>query len=359
MNVMTVTGGGASLAPVPFKREPPPLPSDGNIFMRAVTASVLAAIHRSTPSQVAAERWPHDRLLAEILTRAAAAPAMTTVAGWAAELAQRHVVDAIEAFGATVAGPRLLQECLLVAFERGTASVPAITASANHADWVAEGEMIPVRQLAATAAPLDPYKIASICTLTREMTQSSNLEALIRDTLIAAAGLRLDATLFDSAAGTAVRPAGLRNGIAALTASTNTDLVEAGMEDMATLINAIAAIPGPYILVASAGRVVGMHGRIRGASESDDFLLLPSPAAGNDLIAVAAGGIAAALDPNPEIEVASQASLHMDDVPSATPSAGPRRSLFQTDSLGIKMRWPVSWVRRTTAAVAWLTPSWK
>ena len=51
------------------------------------------------------------------------------------------------------------------------------------------------------------------------------------------------------------------------------------------------------------------------------------------------------------------ATLHMDD---ATPSDGtgppdnPTRSLFQTDSTGVKLTLPVSWALRSAAGVSWL-----
>jgi len=43
--------------------------------------------------------------------------------------------------------------------------------------------------------------------------------------------------------------------------------------------------------------------------------------------------------------------------PGTTP--GPERSLYQTESIAIKCRWPVSWALRDSRAVAWTTPGWK
>jgi hypothetical protein len=33
--------------------------------------------------------------------------------------------------------------------------------------------------------------------------------------------------------------------------------------------------------------------------------------------------------------------------------------LFQTDSIALKMRWPVTWALRDPRGVAWTTPNWK
>jgi hypothetical protein len=84
-----------------------------------------------------------------------------------------------------------------------------------------------------------------------------------------------------------------------------------------------------------------------------------SAAVGNDLIAIAPQAIASAVDTDPEVDVVDAGVLVMDTAPGVAGVAGPERSLFQTDSLAIKVRWPVSWMVRDTRGVAWMTPSWK
>jgi hypothetical protein len=37
--------------------------------------------------------------------------------------------------------------------------------------------------------------------------------------------------------------------------------------------------------------------------------------------------------------------------------AAPTRSLWQTDAIGLKVRWPVSWALRDPRGFAWLTPT--
>src|SRR5262245_56163860 len=76
-------------APPTFRRD-----ASGNVFLRFVTARVLADLNRTPIERVVEKCWPSDRVLGEIVERAAVAPAMTGVAGWAAELATRVVVDA-------------------------------------------------------------------------------------------------------------------------------------------------------------------------------------------------------------------------------------------------------------------------
>ena len=95
--------------------------------------------------------WPSDLVL-----RAATAPAMTSTAGWAAELVQTLVADGLRALGPASAGALLLQQGLVLSFEgHGAISAPGLVAEYGNAGFVAEGEPIPVRQLAdhCSAAP--------------------------------------------------------------------------------------------------------------------------------------------------------------------------------------------------------------
>lgn len=349
----------------------PSLPG-GNLFVRSLTARAIASLYRRssgmTPVDVAEQLWPSDKMVAQLLspafsslTRAASAPAMTGVAGWAAELSHRVVSDAIEALGPASAGAQVLKHCLVLSWDgAGSISAPGFVAEFGNAGWVAEGDPIPVRQLAVGPAILNPHKLGAIAVLTREMIESSNAEQLIGDALVKAAGRMLDEVLFDSNAETASRPKGLRNGVSTLTASNNSDAFGAVFEDAAALINALAPVggSGPYIIVSSPGRALSMSFRQPDISNKN-LVLLGSSALTNDLLAIAPAALVAALSPEPEVETANAATLHMDTAPVAVGSASPHRSLFQTDSVAVKVRWPVTWVLRDPRGVAWLTPAWK
>jgi len=50
-------------------------------------------------------------------------------------------------------------------------------------------------------------------------------------------------------------------------------------------------------------------------------------------------------------------------LPIASPGApatvsAPTRSLYQTDSIGLRLRLPVTWAKRHGAAVAWVATTW-
>jgi hypothetical protein len=340
-----------------FKREPLPLPL-GNSFVRLLTAHIISQVTRTPIATVVEERWPSDR----IIMRAASAPAMTGVAGWAAELAQKIVTDGLAALGPVSAAAKLLNFGMVLSFDRhGIISAPGFTAAAGNAGFVAEGQPIPVRQLAATGAQLLPYKLAAIGVLTREMIESSNAEQMIGDVLTRAEGLALDAAFFDSSAATAARPAGLRNGIAALTPSASTDPFGGFYEDLSTLIGGVAPVGGPFVLVTSYARAGSISARFPEAPSG--LTVLGCNAVGNDMLAIAPAALVSAFSPDPEIETSNAASLVMNDVAAPIVNGGapaaPVRSLLQTDSIALKVRWPIAWALRSPAAVAWVTPSWK
>ena len=335
----------------------------GNLFVRMAVMRVIGQVTGRSSADIVARHWPSDRIMAELVERAATSPAVTTVTGWAAELAQKVTADAVEALGPASAAAQLIREGLVLNFNGARQiMVPGLIADPNYASFVAEGQPIPVRQLNAAGPTLIPYKIGSIVVLTREMVESSNAEALIGDALVRSAGLALDAAFFDSNAASAARPAGIRNGIAALTASNDSNAIEAVLADFSTLVGSVSAVGGggPFILVARAGRAVTMNSRFYRQFDRESGLIqvLPSATVGADLVAVAPAALVAAISADPDIETAKAATLHEDSSPQPLMVAGPARSLWQTDSIALKVRWPATWALRDPRGVAWLTPSW-
>jgi hypothetical protein len=344
----------------PFKQDHPLQLPPGNLFTRLLTAKTIATLKRCKMLDVTQVMWPNDKTLqAVILIKAASAPAITSVAGWAAELAQKVVADAVEALSAATSAVEVMQAGLVVGWDGyGAISVPALSASAANGGFVSEGSPIPVRQFVTSAVQINPYKAASISVMSREMMESSNAEALISDALVKSAAMAIDSVFFGSAASTSAQPAGIRNGISTLTASVLTDPFGAAFEDVATLLNAVGPVGGrgPFYLVSSVGRHSSIRERF---SQTQDLIAVPSSAVGNDLVAVAAQAIAAAISVDPEIDTANAATLVMDTAPGPAGVAGPERGVWQTDAIAIKVRWPVSWVLRDSRGVAWLTPTWK
>jgi hypothetical protein len=357
-------GNPGLVKPVTFKKHEPPLNLPrGNIFRRMLTAKAIALIHKVRLEDVVEAMWPDDRELG-LAIKATSAPAMTTVPSWAGVLGQIILADTVDALSAASGGAELLRDSLLLSWNGADAiGVPSMVASANNAGFVKEGDPIPVRQFSATDVFLNPYKIASIAVLTREMIESSNAEALIGDTLVKSAGLALDAQLFGSSGVSSSAPAGLLFGVATLPPSSNTDPFGAVFEDITALVGAVSVVggKGPYYIVGNAANVIGMDMRFDVYPGSPDNSLkgVISGAVGANLIAVAAQAVAAALSPAPDLETATTGALVMDTAPVTPNTTLPTKSLFQTESVALKMRWPVSWVLRDPRGVAWTTPTWK
>src|SRR5262252_8876793 len=104
---------------IPFKREaasPLQLPP-ANQFVRVATARIIAQTSRISALEVVRARFPNDRIAAEWITRAAVAPAMTSVAGWAAELAPTMVADGLTAMGPASAAREILSRALRLSFD--------------------------------------------------------------------------------------------------------------------------------------------------------------------------------------------------------------------------------------------------
>ena len=79
-------------------------------------------------------------------------------------------------------------------------------------------------------------------------------------------------------------------------------------------------------------------------------------ATANRLIAVDAEDFASAAGDMPEFDVSEQATLHMSDAPAEIVAANgtvsdPIRSMFQTNSLALRMVLPLTWKMRRTGMV--------
>lgn len=329
----------------------------GNTFTRSLTAHVIASIERRGANVIAARMWPNDRLIAEILERATSAPAMLGVAGWAAELAQRKILDTLKALHPYSAAAALFAQGTSVAFDRaGSIAVPGFVTTAITRGFVADGQPIPVQQPALVIADvLKPYKLAGIAVLTHEMLASSNAETLIADVVLRMLGNMLDAALVDANPAAVDRPAGLRSGISTSTASAITDSWGAFLADMRTLVNVVGPVGsnGPVAFITSPGRAVSARVLLSGQLVS----IFGTSALTNEVIAVATAALVSAVG-DVAVESATAATLHMDTAPSLDVSSASRHaSMFQIDGVAIKVRWPVAWIIRDPRGVAWTTPT--
>jgi Phage capsid family len=352
-------------------RTKPFLPSDlrrngGTPLVRAAAAYLIARRERTVPLEVVKAHWPHDRD-AEVLTRAAVVPATITGSGWSSTLASTAVADFFVSMGPASAGAALLARGLQLEFDSAAAiTVPGLLASAAYASFVQEASPIPVRELSLTGATLAPRKFATITTFTREIFERSTptIEAVVRTVLTESVALALDTALLDATAGDSTRPAGLRFGISAAGAASNNPVqLEAMKDDIATIAAGVIAVAGNYPIIIIAAPPQALALRLWAGRDFPQFDVLASSGLANGTVmAIASNAVASAIDPAPTISVSTEATLHMDTTPLALASVGtpntvaaPMRSLYQTDSLGLRLVLNVAWALRNAGGLAWLS----
>jgi hypothetical protein len=325
-------------------------------LVRAVIATGLGTLDKTArPVEHARRQWGDDRAI-ELVLRAATAPA--TLAG---NPALAHIAVAfLDTLVPVSAGADLLSRGVGLNFN-GAASIKAPAISIPVADFVAEGAPIPVVQSVTSAGPtLTPHKLAVITSLTGEMIRNSNAETLVRQVLIESTGPAIDKVLFSANAAATDRPAGLLNGIAALTPAAAGEKAQVIVDDLQALALAIAPVAGNgnIVLVASPDAAVAL--RLRLPQTVEWPVLTTNSLAARTVIMVAANAVISAVEGTPQIDASQEASLHRDTAPADIVSAGgvvatPVGTLYQTDSVGLRLRWPISWALRSSAGLAWMT----
>ncbi|QUT07930.1 phage major capsid protein [Sphingobium phenoxybenzoativorans] len=351
--------------------------------LRSAVATALGHVLKRNPADVLLERYGDDavtRAVFDVVTRAASAPATTTTTGWAAELVQTAILDFIESLLPLSVYPGLSERGGRFTFGRnGIVSLPARnTGNSVGGSFVGQGAPIPVRQGAFTSTSLTPKKMAVISTFTREIAQHStpSIEAVLREAIQEDTAVAIDTVLLDATAASAVRPAGLRNGVTATTATSGGGFA-ALVGDLKALIAALIAssngrirqpvwIMNP-IQVLSASVTQNAGGDFPFKAEIAEGNLLGYPilqsttvAAGMVFLVDAADFFSATGD-DPVFDMSDQATLHMEDTTplaigtTGTPNtvAAPVRSLFQTDTLALRMILDMNWAMRRTGTVAW------
>jgi HK97 family phage major capsid protein/HK97 family phage prohead protease len=357
--------------------------------MRSIVAQVVGHATRVHPSQVLVERYGEDgkideatRTVFEVVTRAASAPATTTTSGWASQLVETSVQGFTELLMPASVLPGLAARGLRMNFGRaGVLSIPTRTATPTIAgSFVAEGAPIPVRQGAFSSQTFTPKKLAVISTFTREIAEHSTpaIEGLIRDAMQEDTSVAVDTVLLDATAASTTRPAGLRNGVSTLTATSGggfaalvgdlkqfvAALITASngnlrqpvwiMNDIQALSIATTQNAGgdfPFAMEINNQRFQG-YPVILSSTVTAGMVLLVDAA---DFIIIEGGA--------PRFDVSDQATLHLEDTtPLAIGTAGapatvaaPVRSLFQTDSMALRMIMDLNWGLRRAGVVAWTT----
>lgn len=375
---------GAVIRPQPrtfatARREEKP----GALFFRACTAQVLAHITKQPIDRVIAERFkeedrPNVAAMVGYIARAATVPATTTLTGWAAELVQTQIGDFFDALApGSIYGPLSQQGLRLDLARNGSISLPTRATTPTIAgSFVAEGAPIPVRQAAFAAVVIGLKKMGVITTYTREIAEHSTpqIEAILREIIIEDTNGTIDSLLIDATAVSSIRPAGLRNGVTVTTATSGGGFA-ALVGDIKALVGVLVAanslrkpvwITNPaqalaISLTQNAGGDFPFASEINGGRLQGYPLIMSTTVPAGMLILLDAADFVSVTGDDPRFEVSDQAVLHMEDTtPLAIGTAGtppvvaaPVRSMFQTDSLALRMIIPMNWAMRRAGVVAW------
>jgi hypothetical protein len=324
------------------------------MLVRACIATGMGTLDKTMPPAAFARRAWDDRSV-DLLLRAAVSP--TTVAG-APELAQ-VAVALLETLVPASAGADLLMRGIALNFD-GKAQINCPGIAVPTATFVAEGAPIPVVMAPTNAgATLTPHKLAVITSLTGEMMRNSNAETMVRQVLVESTGPSIDAVMLsNNAAGAG--PAGLLWNIAPLTPTAPGEKAQILIDDIEKLATAVAGVAGngEIVLIGSPDVAVAMKLRLYGT------VMWPVLTSGSlpskTVIAVAAKAVVGAVEGAPEITASAEGEFHRETSPqeivtSTGTVAVPIGSMFQTDAVALRLRWPISWSLRSSAGIAWLS----
>jgi hypothetical protein len=319
---------------------PAPSITKGSLF-KAATATLRAQVRNSTPEDAARSLYGKDHALDFLLSRSTSSPASVANSGWAGVLAHQVVGDLLQAIVSISAGAALLGRSQQIDFDRRQSiRLPQRLVDPAYAGvWTQEGTPIPVFQFpVSSGVTLTPHKLTVITTFTREMAESSNIEVFVRQLLSESAALALDKCLFGAQADDGVTPPGLLHGVAALTASTATVRSDAMAQDLGNLVQALANAGGGAnpVFICAAAQAIAM--RIFAGPRFDDSILASTVLPAGTVICIEPRSLVATVDAAvPEFDIKTAPLLQMSSPAVDVIAGAPTRSMFQIDSLAMRM----------------------
>lgn len=342
----------------------------GQNFTRLVIAKTLARIDDVSAVGIAHMRWGKTNPQLVETIKAAVAGGGTGTGEWGAELVHldRYTGDFINfLYSRTVFDKLPLREVpanVNIAGQDGAAT----------GYWVGESKSIPVSKADFMDVNLRNLKVAALAVVSKELLRDSqpSAELLVRDALVNASAQKVDQTFLSAAAESAgVSPAGILNGVSAGTsAGSDIDGVIADVKALyAPFIAANNADGLQFVTTQSLSKALGLMQNTLGnwafpglSANGGSLLGDPLVAGGNvgagDLILLKPSDIYKIGDRGVEVSMSTEASIQMDGAPdgaSDTPVANTSLvSMYQTDSVAIKVVRPLNFAKRRASAVAYI-----
>lgn len=229
------------------------------------------------------------------------------------------------------------------------------------ASWVGEGAPKPLTNPTYGEVEIKEHKLAAITVYTQELMRRSDpaVDILVRDDLIEASKTLIDNTFLDAGAATAVRPAGVLNGV---TATPNTGTTAANYEaDLLALINGFVAanlsLDGSYFVMSETraaqisllrdalGRSYFEGMALRGTRTLMGIPVITSQTVGDKIILVKTSEILLAQDGGVDVSYSDQATLV---------DGGTTHHLWQENKFAVRVEKFITWAKRRPIAAAYL-----
>ncbi len=345
---------------------------EGQMFTRLVIAKTLARIEGvGFALDEARKRWGGANPVLVQVIRAAVAGGGSDAGEWGAELVTadgRYTGDFIEyLYARTVFDKLPLREIpanVTIKGQDGAAS----------AYWVGQSKSIPASKADFLNVTLPPLKVAALAVVSKELLRDSTpaAEKLVRDSLVEASAQKVDGTFFSADAAVAgVSPAGILAGLAAgVSAGNDVDGVLADIKSLyAGFIAARNASGLHFVTNESLAKSLGLMQNAlgqdafpgisaTGGTLKGDQLHGGGNVGAGDLILLKPSDIYKIGDRGVEVSLSTEAAIQMADNPDGasdtpTPNAS-LVSMFQTDSVALKVVRPLNFAKRRASAVAFI-----
>ena len=229
------------------------------------------------------------------------------------------------------------------------------------AAWVGEGAPKPLTNPTYGEVEIKEHKLAAITVYTQELMRRSDpaVDILVRDDLIEASKTLIDNTFLDAGAATAVRPAGVLNGV---TATPNTGTTAANYEaDLLALVNSFVvanlSLDGSYFVMSETraaqisllrdalGNTYFQGMALRGTRTLMGIPVITSQTVGDKIILVKTSEILLAQDGGVDVSYSDQATLV---------DGGTTHHLWQENKFAVRVEKFITWAKRRPIAAAFL-----
>lgn len=343
----------------------------GQNYTRIVIAKTLARLEGVSAVGIAQKRWGKSNPLLVDVVRAAVAGGGTDSGEWGAELAaadSRYTGDFVDYLYGSSVFDRLPLRTV-----PGNVTIKGQDGAATGY-WVGQSKSIPVSKADFYDVTLTDLQVAALAVVSKKLLREAtpDAEMLVRDALVWASIKRVDETFLSAAAAASgVSPPGILNGLSALSSNgTDGDALRADIRALrATFIAAKNAGGLQFVMNPALADAIGLLTNALGqdefpniGAEGGDLRRTPVVTGdhvnANHLILLKPSDIWKIGDRGVEVSLSTEAAIEMDNSPSGasdTPTANASMvSMFQTESVALKVVRPLSYAKRRASAVAYI-----